>query len=303
MTEKRKVLVLGCCGFMGSHLCRALIENKIPVVGYDLAAPTSCPAGLDFVQGDFSKERDFQRVLQGVDTVFHLISTTIPAEGTENMAREINENIIPTMRLLEGMAIAGTRRIVFISSGGTVYGNTGAHINRPTDPTHPISSYGVQKKMIETILELYYATHGLDYRIARVSNLYGLGQDKDRKQGIIPIFIDRITKNLPITVFGNTYRDYIYVDDLMRALVELVGYDGNERVFNIGSGTSYTIMEVVDKIVSQMGCGKIEVEEQDARSFDVLENHIDISLTEAELGWHPNVSLDEGIRSILDGLA
>jgi UDP-glucose 4-epimerase len=298
----KKVLILGVNGFLGKQLCLELNKRNHCVTGYDIVSQSSVAElrNVQYICGNFVLADDFDELLVDVDTVFHLVSTTLADCGTDNICKEIYENVIPTIKLLDSMIRCGTRQIIFASSGGTVYGDTGKHVNTTDERLKPISSYGVQKKMIEACLELYGSAHDITYRIARIANIYGIGQDGARRQGVIPIFINRILNNLPITIYGNTYRDYIYKDDVVNAFVKLADYTGNRTVFNIGTGNSHSLSEVLDKICKLIGHDPIDVDVRPIRSFDVRENRLSVVETQDELNWHPEVSIEEGIAKIVD---
>jgi UDP-glucose 4-epimerase len=297
----KKYLILGVNGFLGKQLCLKLLSRNNCVIGYDIApsVPGDEFSAMQYVRGNFVTDESFDTLLEDVDTVIHLVSTTLPTCGTDNIYKEISENLIPTVRLLDSMIRCGTRQIIFASSGGTVYGDTGKHANGTNERLHPISSYGAQKKMIETILELYGNTYGMTYRIARIANLYGIGQDSTRQQGVIPIFVNRILNDLPITIYGDTCRDYIYADDVIDALIKLIDYSGDKTIFNIGTGTSRSLKEVLAKICECIGHDPVSVDVQPIRIFDVKENHLDVTDTEKMLNWSAKVSLEEGIARVV----
>lgn len=173
----KKCLILGAGGFIGKALCKKLL-GKYEIIAYDRAYLTELERIGDIrrIIGDFTQTRDFTDILQGVDTVVHLISTTIPSDSTDGIPEEIINNIVPTTALLESMVKTGVRQIVFSSSGGTVYGDTQDKINTVDSSLTPICSYGVQKKVIEAYIEFYGVRYGLQYKIARISNPYGIGQ-------------------------------------------------------------------------------------------------------------------------------
>lgn len=296
-------LVLGAGGFIGKNLCKQLAK-EYKVIAFDIYKPTELE-GIDNVkimEGNFVEMDDFSNLLEGVDKVFHLISTTIPSEDTSHIDSEIMENVVPTVRLLSSMVNCGVKEIIFASSGGTIYGETGDRINRITDSLNPICSYGVQKKVIESYLEFFGIYHGINYKIVRISNPYGIGQNPAKPQGVIPIFIYRLFNNQPITIFGdgNNQRDYIYMEDLMRAMVKVAEYNGEQHIFNIGSGKAHTLHEIIDIIVQKSGMEFSQILYQDIRKCDVSKTLIDITLTEQELGWSPQVHVDNGISLILD---
>ena len=296
-------LVLGAGGFIGKNLCKQL-SKEYQVIAFDLikTAELEDINNLEMVVGNFVETQDFTGVLAGVDKVFHLISTTIPSEDTSNIDREIIENIVPTVRLLNGMVQCGVKEIIFASSGGTVYGETGNHINQITDKLNPICSYGVQKKVIESYLEFFGLFHGINYKIVRISNPYGNGQNPQKPQGVIPIFIYRLFRKEPITIYGNgdNQRDYIYMDDLLDAFLEVAKYSGEQHLFNIGSGKPHSLHDIINLITEKSGMQFTDIFYKDKRKCDVSKTLIDISVTEKELKWSPKVDIDMGISLVID---
>ncbi|WHH57419.1 NAD-dependent epimerase/dehydratase family protein [Petroclostridium sp. X23] len=297
-------LVMGAGGFIGKALCKKLAK-EYKVLAYDIRPIEELKdvENIKIVTGNFIEEKNFQNILDGVDKVFHLISTTIPSESTKHIDIEIEHNIIPTVRLLEGMVACGVNEIIFASSGGTIYGETGNHINCVDDRLNPICSYGVQKKVIESYLEFYGIRYGINYKIARISNPYGLGQNPDKPQGVIPIFIKRLFNNEPITIFGdgNNERDYIYMDDLMDALIALTKYSGDKHIFNIGSGQVHTLNEIIESIEKQADRKFILIKYADMRKCDVSKTLLETKTSQAELKWKPRISLNNGISVIVNG--
>lgn len=297
----KKCLILGAGGFIGKSLCRKLSENY-RIIAYDRAYANELEE-LDNTRqviGDFTKTQDFTDILQGIDVVIHLISTTLPTEDTAHIGEEIADNIIPTVALLESMVKNNVKEIIFSSSGGTVYGETGERLNNIEYPLHPICSYGVQKKVIETYLEFYGIRYGINYKIARITNPYGIGQDINKPQGVIPIFIRRLLEDDEITIFGDgtEVRDYIYMDDLMNFLEKMLEYEGERHIFNVGTGEVNSINQIIEKVektVSKEFKSKVYKKK---RTCDVYKSLLEVEDTWHVLNYRPTVTLDEGIERL-----
>jgi UDP-glucose 4-epimerase len=295
----KNVLVLGACGFIGRHLVnRLLLETN--VVGYDRVIP-DYHASYPFIQANFAHDEKFEDILLSyqIDTVYHLISSTIPCTGTNHIPQEIEENILPTVRLLEAMKNTGAKRIIFSSSGGTVYGESKGKPHLCTDPVMPICSYGIQKIAIEQYLRLYDHLYDMECLIARISNPYGILPLQNRSQGIIPIFLSKLLSKQPIILYGETIRDYIHISDAVEALINLGRYEKEKRIFNIGTGVSTSLHELLQMLETAAKCKFIEIIKQDIRGCDVYENTLDISDTVRELNWHPKILLEDGIKLTL----
>lgn len=299
----KKCLIMGAGGFLGKKLCKKLINNY-KVKAFDRYIPQELldiSNKIECITGDFASIVDFSDLLTDIDIVFHLISTTVPRDDSEHIDIEIVENVVPTVRLLENMVKNKVKDIIFFSSGGTVYGETRGHYSIETDHLHPICSYGVQKKVIESYLELYGSLYDINYKILRISNPYGIGQDSLKPQGIIPIFIQRLLSEEEITIYGdgNNERDYIYSEDLMGAMIKVVEYKGNEHVFNIASGENYTINQIV-KIIEELTDKRfVKVNYQQSRRCDIRQNRLNNRLAAKELGWEAKTNVKKGILEIL----
>src|SRR5262245_50406486 len=274
-------LVLGGAGFIGSHLVDALKAAGHRVSVFDRPHEFLDPA-------------DLERSLPGAELVFHLISTTGPKDSNDNPARDIESNVAATARLLELCRQHRPRRLVFISTGGAVYGVPRATPIPETHPTDPISSYGIHKLAIEKYLHLAHVLYGLDYRILRVANAYGERQRTDRAQGAVAVFLERALRGEPIQIWGDgsVVRDYVYVGDIVAALLKAATHEGEHRVFNIGSGHGVSLNQLVERIGAVVGRSPV-VQYTPARRFVVPQNVLDISLAQRELDWQPGTSLAE----------
>lgn len=297
-----KALILGGGGFIGSHLTATLLQQNHSVRVFErpyrdrsLSAPQH--PQLEWQEGDFGNAQDIGRALDGIDTVFHLISTTQPKSSNDDPAFDVQSNLLPTLGLLEQLRGEKKTRLVFVSSGGTVYGvpqQTPIPEDHPTDPT---CSYGIVKLAIEKYLALYRTLHDLDYRIVRLANPYGPGQEANRAQGVAGTFLYRVSQGEAIEVWGDgsVVRDYLYVGDAVSALCRAAEYEGETRIFNIGSGTGHSVNEILDAVEATVG-RKAEVRYTPGRKFDVPVSILDISRARNELGWAPTVDLAEGLR-------
>lgn len=295
-------LVLGGAGFIGSHLAEALLKAGHRVRIFDRPHLDRLP---DFLQrpefevftGDFLNPRALGPALAGSEVVFHLISTTLPKNSNDNPAYDIESNVLGTLRLLDLCREHGVRKMVFASSGGTIYGVPRSVPIAESHPTDPICSYGIQKLAIEKYLQLTHRLEALDYCILRPSNLYGPRQRLDIAQGAVAVFLDRALRGKPIQVWGDgsVVRDYLYVEDACEALVEAAAVKGEPKIFNIGSGVGTSLRELIRAIETLLG-RPVPVEYGAARTLDVPANVLDASLARRHLGWTPRTSLAEGLR-------
>lgn len=280
-----KYLLLGGSGFIGSHLAKRLTSE-----GHDAVV-----AGRE--QLDFTKCTDFTKYIKDVDVIVHMISTIIPSDNTSKIDLEIEDNVKPTLALFRD-ASRLNKKIVFISSGGAVYGESKTK-NKENGATNPICNYGIVKLMIEKYLALYHDYYGLEYRIVRPSNPYSGKVYHDKKQGVIPIIIDNTKQEKPIMLYGDEQtRDYIYIDDLINGIDAVLKYKGKQRIFNIGSGVGHTTNDIVKIVEGKLG-KKAKIKKASARKCDVIKNVLDIDLIYKETGWRPEISLEKGIEKII----
>src|SRR6185436_19473510 len=295
-------LVLGGAGFIGSHLAEALLQAGHRVRIFDRPHLDRLPTFLqrrefEVFTGDFLNPYVLSAALQGNEIVFHLVSTTLPKTSNDNPVYDVESNVVGTLRLLELCREKGVRKVVFASSGGTVYGVPRSVPIDESHPTEPICSYGIHKLMIEKYLQLNHRVHGLDYCVVRPPNLYGPRQRLDIAQGAVAVFLDRALHGKPIQVWGDgsVMRDYLYVEDAAEALVKAAAFEGEPKVFNIGSGVGTTLKQLIKEIEALLG-RPVPVEYSAARALDVPANVLDASLARRLLGWTPRTSLAEGLR-------
>lgn len=297
-----KCLVLGGGGFIGSHLAESLAQAGHHVKVFDrpqgralqlLEGRKHC----EIFTGDFLDPRDLGRALPATDVVFHLISTTVPKNSNDDQASDVESNIVGTLRLLDLCRSHKVRRIVFPSSGGTVYGVPRSIPIDETHPTDPISSYGIHKLTIEKYLHLNRVLHGLDYRVLRIANAYGERQRTDTAQGAVSVFLERVLRGEAIQIWGDgsVVRDYIYVGDIVQAFLKVLAYDGEQKIFNIGSGVGVSLNQLIKELGAVLG-RPLAVEYTPARRFDVPANVLDPSLARRLLGWQAHTPLAEGLR-------
>lgn len=300
----RKALVVGGNGFIGYHLVRALVQDGWQASVYDRALKgrfadwSEAPC---YVQGELGNRELLRESMQGIDTVFHWAYTTIPKTSNDDPAFDVQSNVIATIDLLSECARARVRRVVFLSSGGTVYGIP-QQLPVPEDhPKQPICSYGITKLMIEQYLFLFRRLHGLSYAVLRPANPYGEEQNILGAQGAIAVFLGRIAKGQPVEIWGDgsVTRDYFYVGDLARAAIMAADAKVPQVIANVGSGEGLSLNELLDVIREAVGVA-FDVQYQAARPFDVPKLILDISHARKVLGWKPEASLRDGIKRTWD---
>ncbi len=298
----KKYLVLGGNGFIGKYIVNQLsLSNEVVVADYNIEH-TEENEHITYKKLDFIGCEDFSDYLDGVDTVIHLISTIGPNDRTDTINQEIYENIFPTVRLLENMVQCGTQKIIFVSSGGTVYGEHSLDPICESDSKNPICNYGILKELIEKYLHLYHVYYGMEYKVIRLANPYSDVVKKGKKQGIIPILIDQISKGETVRIWGDgeDVRDYIYIDDAVDAIMKIIHYDGEEATFNVGTGIGYSINSVLEVIEQEMGVEKPSIEYVDGRKCDVRNNVLNVDRIREETGWQATTPLKSGIQKVIE---
>jgi UDP-glucose 4-epimerase len=301
-------LVLGGAGFMGSHIVDALVARRHKVRVFDLPNVGTqnlkqCLDSIEVIGGDFKNENDVSLALEGIEFIVHLVGTTLPEPSNENPAYDVDTNVISTLKLLDHAINKGVKRVIFVSSGGTVYGIPKSLPIPETHPTNPLCSYGITKLTIEKYLALYHRLYDLDYTILRLGNPFGERQRIANVQGAVAVFLGKIIQNQPITIWGDgsVARDFFYVGDFVSAFMRIIDSDPVSKIYNVASGQACSINEILS-IIRKISGKEFSVNYTPGRKFDVPVNCLDISKAINELGWRPQFSLEEGIQKTWEWL-
>ncbi len=303
MTERETTcVVLGGGGFLGVNLCRRLASSgmRVRAFGRRCLFPQDL-AGVEWRQGDFCDPAAVASAIASCETVFHLVHTYMPQSADLNMAEDVRQNVVSSLALLEISRKLKVKRIVFVSSGGIVYGPT-PHVPTPeTAATDPIGAYGISKLTIEKYLRLYEHHHGLTFRVLRVANLFGPFQLPGKNQGVIAALISCALHNKEFEIWGDgsAIRDYIYVDDVVDALLLAAADESDERIFNIGSGQGRDLHQVIAEIEATLGI-KLAVRRTKGRLLDVSVSVLAIERACTVLGWRPRIPFDVGIKQTVE---
>lgn len=292
-----RALVIGGNGFIGAHLAEGLRTrgHGVRVLDPGQARADVDWAGIDYVQGAYTDAACILDALDEVDTVFHLASTTVPATSNRDPAHDVSSNLVGALGLIAAMQARGLRRIVFFSSGGTVYGDPDVLPVPESHPLRPISSYGIVKVAIEQYLSMYRHLGQLDPLVLRPSNPYGPRQSAAGGQGFVAAAIARLHAGTPLQIWGDgeTVRDYIFIDDLVELAIRAAD-SGTCGIFNAGSGSGASLNDIRAAIERAAG-RPMSVEHLPARGFDVRRVVLDVSAARERFAWTPAINLEDGI--------
>src|ERR1700685_3465031 len=245
-----RILVLGGSGFLGSHIVDKFLSEKHDVVVYDLSLERfrRSPPGITFFTGDFGDVGALDGLIAtGFNAVIHCVSTTTPKSSNESPEFDVQSNVIGTLNLLDICVRNNIRKLVFLSSGGTVYGNIGPlGLVDESHPVRPMCSYGISKLTIEYYLDLYKHLRGLDYVVLRAANPYGERQNPLRALGALTVFLHRTLKQQTVEIWGDgsVTRDFIYAGDVASA-VYLATIKPISGTFNVGTGTGLSLRDIL----------------------------------------------------------
>jgi UDP-glucose 4-epimerase len=301
-----KIAIFGGGGFIGSTIADRLLQDKHELRIFerpriDPYRVFSIDERVEWLSGDFMNVHDLNQAIDGVDAVLHLVSTTLPKSSNDDPLYDVQTNLVATLQLLNAMVTKQVRKIIFISSGGTVYGNPEYLPVDENHPTEPRVSYGITKLAIEKFMLMYQSLYDIKVNILRVSNPFGERQRVETAQGAVGVFLSKAIQGKPIEIWGDgsVTRDYVYIGDVAEAFACAVKYEGEKSVFNISSGIGTSLNELIamlERILGREVCRHY----RSARPFDVPVSVLNNSLARQELGWMAKVTLEDGLKKTAD---
>ena len=303
MSSEQVTCVIGGAGFIGRSLVRQLLEHGRKVVIIDQGpTPASLQDGVTYHQGSFADPVFLAEVLKSVDEVIHLAYASVPKTSFEDPSADLLQNVPPTLVLFDQAVLAGIKKMVVISSGGTVYGQVNEVPIHEDHATNPISPYGITKLTIEKYAGLFFALKQLPVVIVRPANAYGEEQRPYTGQGFIATAVASILDGKELTVFGETgaVRDYIHVEDIASGIIAALEHGSSGEAYNLGTGRGASTKDVIELISHYTNGREIKISHQPDRSFDVTQNILDIQKISGLTGWQPTVLLEEGIHRVWD---
>lgn len=245
------ILILGGNGFIGSNLGDFLSMNGYHVISFDIVIPANTNKNIHYVKGDFFDETDIIPYLKESDVVFHAISTINPGNSNIKYMHAYSCDFLQSVKLAQ-FSKEYNFKLIYLSSGGTVYGRQEKMPINEKTLSIPINHYGNIKLCIENTYRTFNKQLKTDIKIARIANPYGPGQDYLKGVGFIDAVLKRAISHDVIEVYGhgNIVRDYIYIDDVCKMLEKMIIYNGEEEVFNLGTGIGVSQNEIIDIVKS-----------------------------------------------------
>ena len=292
-----KVLIIGGTGFIGYHVVRELLADghSMTVIGRSAEPLRELPDQVVYRQCEVGNSALLDEILDGTDWVVHLASTTVPSTADKDPIFDVESNLVGMLSLLGAMAKKGCKRILYVSSGGTVYGVPQSVPIEESHPLNPISSYGIVKVGIESYIGLFARNSGLEYVIVRASNPYGPQQGHVGLQGVVGTFLNRAHDGGKIEIWGDgtAIRDYVYVGDVSR-MCSMALKSKRSGIYNCASGHGTSVKQIVD-VVEDVTGRSLDVTYLPDRIFDVKTSILSIDKAGRELGWKPSIGLHEGV--------
>ncbi len=294
-----KALVTGGCGFIGSHLVERLRREGVAVTVMDRDENPwwRLPPGVAFLRDEMNNRGAVDAALDGVDVVFHLAWSGVHQSSNQDLRGHLEMNLLPTVDLFDLCARHRVGKVVFISSGGTVYGRA---VHLPISeghPTAPLNGYGAAKLAAEAFLRVQTGLNDLPHVILRPSVPFGERQNPDGIQGAVAVFMGRLLRGQDIVVYGDgsVVRDYFHVSDLAEALWLAASSPVREGTYNVGSGQGISLSDLVSTLGEVTGM-PVVIRREAGRLFDAPTVVLDIAAIGRDLGWRPRVALRQGLE-------
>ncbi len=297
MNTRQGVLLVGGNGFLGAALARKLVAAGRQVHVLSRHLEPGVREGIGFHRGGQDEVVAVSPLLRTCGTVVHLASTTTPGSSARNPIIDSQENLLPAARLLETMAGMPPERLVFVSSGGSIYGNPDELPVRETQRPDPLSFHAAGKIALEALFSAFAHSHSIPLAILRPSNIYGPGQALRGGFGVVRTLLDRALQDEPFEIWGagTVVRDYLFIDDAVDAGMKLLGAPSATGIFNVGSGRGTSIAELVELVIRTTG-RDLKTIERPSRCTDVKAVVLDCERLAAATGWTAKTGLEQGLQ-------
>jgi nucleoside-diphosphate-sugar epimerase len=309
----QKILVTGGAGFIGSHIVDKLMEKGFEVTAFDNLdtghikniEPHQCKENFHFIKGDI---RDFslvKKIMKDIDAVFHEAALASVTLSVQNPILSNDINVTGTLNLLKASSDLGVKRFIYASSAA-VYGDTKTPEKREDMSTNPKSPYGISKLAGENYVKIFHKLYGLETVSLRYFNVYGPRQRFDLQcayGGVITIFTNRLLRDMPPVIFGDgeQTRDFVYIGDVVEAnMLALDRKNAAGEAFNIGTGLNVSVNQIAETLKDIMNKHKLKNVHADPRPAEGRHGYANISKAEKILGFHPKVSIKDGLVKLVD---
>lgn len=303
---KQNIGIIGGTGFIGKNLADYFIEEgcKVTVLGRNIISSKFQHQNITTVQVDCNDTDQLLKSIQSCEVIIWLVNVSIPSTYSESLVNDFEINVNPLIKFLEKAAeLPNFKKFIFLSSGGTIYGDVLENVPVEEDfSKRPISGYGLSKIVAENYIKFLTRNSNIQSFILRPSNVYGKYQNLSKPQGIIGFAFKSIINNTSIDLYneGKVTRDFIYVTDLAKAIHCCINSQYQKStaiVYNVGSQQGYTINEILDKI-SIIAEKSIDTIPKSSRSFDCNYNVLNIEKIKTNLHWNPTIGIDEGLDKV-----
>jgi UDP-glucose 4-epimerase len=306
-TTRKRALVTGGAGFIGSHVADLFLANGFDVEIIDdlsTGKRENLPGSARFHEVSIVSPQAAEIVREGnFDVILHVAGQIDVRKSVADPLADATINILGTLNLLEAVRSSGGKsRFIFTSTGGAIYGDFNSPPNVEDYPKDPESPYAVSKLSAEYYMAYYSRVQGMNCAAVRFGNVYGPRQDPHGEAGVIAIFCARILEGKPLTVFGDgtQTRDYVYVGDVADAVWMAATRDlppaekVDSRAFNVGTGVATSVVELAEMLQAQAGT-RLPIEFAPRRLGEQQESFLDVSKAGEVLGWKPQTQLSEGL--------
>ena len=304
-----KILVTGGAGFIGSHLVEELLSNEHEILIFD-----NCLTGkkenleitgnFTFINDDFGSENSLEEIEKfDPDICFHLAAQSSVVVSVENPALDFEHNILQPIKLIQVLLKSNCKKLVFTSSGGTIFGEPTVIPTAEEDyADEPESPNGVAKKRLNELIKIMLKNSSMKYSILNLSNVYGPRQDPHGEAGVVSIFANKYLKNEEPTIYGDgeQTRDYIYVKDVVSALIKASMIEENQFL-NIGTGIETSVNDLANSMKIQFK-SEINPIYKPAREGELNRSVLNNTKAKKELNWKPEYSLDDGMKQVFKWL-
>ncbi|MFN3966887.1 MAG: NAD-dependent epimerase/dehydratase family protein [Endomicrobiia bacterium] len=303
--KKLKILVTGGAGFIGSHIVDKYISEGHSVVVVDnlsTGKKENINPEAKFYTVDITDIKHLSQIFENEkpDVVNHHAAQIDVRKSVADPTFDANVNIIGSINLLENCKKYNVKKFIFASSGGTIYGEC-SYIPPDEDSQYfPMSPYGIAKLSVEYYIKYYSETFNIKTAILRYGNVYGPRQDPHGEAGVVAIFSERMLKNEPVFIFGDgkQMRDYVYVEDVVRANLLVLNHDEN-LTLNIGTSKPTSVLELFEMMKKICGYKQNPVFKP-PRTGELFKSFLDIKKAKEKIGWEPLFNLEEGLKKTIE---